>query len=286
MSAADPEPIPQAPGTEPDSSSRTRFASPAAAAADHKQQSPSLSSYAEDGESLEVRAINAAPQRRQQLEHHLRSSPTDRDAYLELAKIYRDEQRPMDAQRVLKSACNVFPDDEQLLWEFEEATLARSLQKLREVSQLARRLETAEADHELERSRGDWARRRIEVCRARLARDPSLKHLRLKLSEGLYDEGRYRDAIAEVGSILDDNALSCPAYLLIGRCHLALGEDEQALPKLRAASLRRAVAATPNVRLAALRLLCDTAERLGLSLTLTRYRHQLAQAERVAATIK
>ena len=125
-------------------------------------------------------------ERRQELEQRLKASPTDRDAYLELAAIYRSEDRPQDAKRTLQQAIQIFPDDEKLLWELEEATLARSLQQFREVSDLASRLKTSEADRELKRSRHDWACRRIDVCRARLKRDPSKRQLRVVLGEAMY----------------------------------------------------------------------------------------------------
>lgn len=106
-------------------------------------------------------------ERRQELEHHLKSSPTDLDAFMELGRIYRSEDRPLDARRVFQQALQIFPEEQELLWEYEEATLARSLQQLREVTELARRLDTAETERELKRSQNDWACRRMDVCRAR-----------------------------------------------------------------------------------------------------------------------
>lgn len=228
--------------------------------------------------------VGARLSRRQQLEHHVRTCPTDLEAYLELARIYRAEDRPLEARRVLGQARQVFPDDERALWDFEEATLARSLQQLRDVSDLAERLRTPEADHELERARSDWARRRIEVCRARLTRDSARVHLRIALGEALIDAGEYDAAIAEVSPLLKLDEYSCQAQLLRARCLLALGNDAAALPALRAAALRRGVVPPPKTRLAALRLLCDAAQRLGLPLTLERYRQQLDQAEQALAS--
>jgi len=222
-------------------------------------------------------------QRRQQLEQHLRSSPTDLDAYFELARIYRLEDRPLEARRILAQALQTFPDHQALLWELEEATLARSLQQYREVSEIARRLQTPEAERELQRSRSDWALRRIEVCRARLDRDPSLSHLRIVLAEAFIDAGRYEEAIEAVGPALEIDEQSCHGHLLVAKCLIAQGEDERALPHLRAASMRRAVVAPPRTKLAALRLLCDAAERLGLPETLPRYQQQRKLAEQQLA---
>jgi len=218
-------------------------------------------------------------ERRQQLEHHLKSSPTDLDAFFELGRIYREENRPLDARRVFHQALQIFPEDQKLLWEYEEATLARSLQQLREVTELAKRLKTLEAERELKRSQNDWACRRMDVCLARLARDASQTQLRVTLAEAMYDAGIYEGAIDELESVLDNDDLSPMAYLIRGRSLLAMGKDVEAMESLRAASLRRSVVAAPRIRVIALRLLCETAERLGVTLTLTMYRRHLQQAE-------
>ena len=218
-------------------------------------------------------------ERRQTLEHHLKQSPTDLDAYLELGRIYRVENRPADSRRVLRQAAEIFPEEEQVRWELEEAMLARSLQQLKEVTELSERLDTVETEHELQRCNADWAARRIEVCRARLERKPSLHHLRVSLAEAMYDADDYRESLAELDDVLEIDELSSAAYLLRGRCLLQLGKDLDAMEALRAAALRRAVVAPLPVRVLALRLLCDLAERLGVQQTLQKYQQQLQQSE-------
>ena len=222
-------------------------------------------------------------ERRQELEQHLRSSPTDLDGYLELAAIYRAEDRPVEARRILQQAVQIFPEEEELLWEFEEATLARSRQQLREVTELARRLDTLETERELKRSQNDWACRRMDVCRARLKRNPSLVHLKVVLAEAMYDAELYEPAIDELDGVLTNDELSPHAYLIRGRCLIAIGKDLEAMSSLRAASMRRAVTAPLRTRVSALRLLCEAAERLGVELTLKRYRQHLAAAEKELA---
>lgn len=223
-------------------------------------------------------------ERRQELEQHLRASPTDLDGYMELAAIYRAENRPIESRRILQQAMQIFPEESKLLWEFEEATLARSLQQLREVTDLARRLDTLETERELKRSQNDWACRRMDVCRARLKRDPSLVHLRVVLAEAMLEAELYEPAIDEANCVLDNDELSPQAHLIVGRCKLALGLDVEAMASLRAASMRRAVVAPLKTRILALRLLCDTAERLGVEMTLQNYRQHLAAAEKELAS--
>lgn len=218
-------------------------------------------------------------ERRQQLEHHLKQSPTDLDGFMELGRIYRADDRPLEAKRIFEQARQIFPDDQDLLWEYEEAVLARSLQQYREVSDLATRLDTLETERELKRSQNDWARRRIEVCKARLNRDPSLSQLKIAMAEAMYDAEMYEDAITTLNPILDQDDLSPFAYLIRGRCLLATGNQLQAMVALRAVALRRAVASPLKTRIIALKLLCETAEKIGVALTLAKYKQHLAQAE-------
>ena len=237
-------------------------------------------------ESAELPDTKVRLERRQELEHHLKQSPTDRDAYLELGRIYRAEDRPADARRILQQAIEIFPDEESILWECEEAILARSLQQLRNVTELAENLDTAETEHELQRSKADWAARRIEVCRARLARMPEKLNLRVSLADAMYDAGDFQDALSELDPVLNDDELAPSAYLLRGRCLLELGKDVDAMKALRASALRRAVVAPLSIRVQALRLLCQAAERLGVLLTLEKYQQHLQLCEQELAKSK
>ncbi len=246
-----------------------------------------MSSADNPDDPAESEKLKQSIQRRQELEVHLRTSPTDLDGFLELGAIYRAEDRPAEAKRVLEQACKIFPDDTKVLWEYEEALLARSLQQMREVVDLDQRLGTKETERELERSQSDWANRRMEVCKARLKRDPSLIHLRVVLAEAMYDAGMYEKAIAAVKPLLTSDEHSPFGYLIGGRCLLALDREVEAMAAFRAAALRRAVISPPRTKVAALKLLCETAQRLGIELTLKRYREALQFAEKqLAATAR
>ena len=237
----------------------------------------------EESETTEEEAPQVERSRRQELEHHLKASPTDLDAFMELAKIYRVENRPIDARRVLEQAVEIFPDEKELLWEYEEAVLARSLQQLREVTELAGRMNNPETERELKRCQDDWAHRRVEICRSRLNRDPSLMHLRIVLAEALHDAGMHENAIEELEPVLEDDELSPTGYFIQGQCLLSIGKDLEAMSALRAASMRRSNVAPVRLRIAALRLLCETAEKLGVSLTLQQYQQHLQLAEQELA---
>jgi len=262
---------------------------------DWKAETSKVSSQSGDGhsQSIDTKAEDRRPtedsisednlkssiERRQYLEHHLRSRPTDLESYLELAQLYRDGDRPADAKRVLEQAAEVFPKQTQILWELEEAVLARSLQQYREVLEIAERLDTPEIDRELERSENDWASRRIEVCEARIARDPDLHDLRLALGEALLDAGRFKESIQAIAPLQDHDFFSASAYFLKGRCFLEIGQNHEAMKAFRSVALRRAVPAPAPLKIAALQLLCSTADRLGLPCTLELYQTQLKITE-------
>ncbi|WP_436714792.1 hypothetical protein U8335_18115 [Roseiconus lacunae] len=241
------------------------------------------SSDPENDEASQQNQQGVRLQRRQELEHKLKANPTDLEGYLELAAIYRDEHRPIEAKRLLQQAKQIFPDDEQITWELEEAVLARSLQQLREVSDLAKRVNSADADRELERSRSDWAHRRMEVCRARLERDPSQVNYRLLLAEAKFDAELFDDAFDDAGRLVELDEYSAAAHFLRARCLLSNGKDLEAMKELRAVALRRAVVAPPALRRTALRHLVELSEKLSLPSTGKLYREQLHHVEQAIA---
>jgi thioredoxin-like negative regulator of GroEL len=219
------------------------------------------------------------PGRRQQLEKLIRECAVDVEVYLELAAIHRAEDRPLEAKRVLKDALQLSKNDERVLWAYEEAVLARSMQQLREVSDLAARLNTAEVQREVTLSKNDWANRRLEVCRARLARDPEKHHLRLVLAEAMMDLEMYHDACDALLPCLSIDNFIAPARLIQGKCLFALGDLLGALAAYRAGALRRSVTAPAKYRVPSLAAACDIAKQLGLPLSYERYVHALELAE-------
>ncbi|MEO1528378.1 MAG: hypothetical protein AAFX06_23395 [Planctomycetota bacterium] len=218
-------------------------------------------------------------ERRQALEQRLKSNPTDLDGFLELAAIYRTEQRPLEAKRLLKQAAQVFPDNEDVRFQLEDAILARSRQQLQEVHDLAQRLNSPEADREFERARSDWACRRIEVCQARLLRDPSQVALRLALAEAKFDAELFEDAYSDAEALLENDELFAAARMIRARSLIARGDDLGAMKELRGVAMRRAVPAPASHQIASLKMLCELAERHELDATLQHYQELLTRAE-------
>jgi len=236
--------------------------------------------------STDPRAARAMPGRRQQLEQLIREHTVEVDLYLELAALHRAEDRPLEAKRVLKEALQLNKEDQRVLWQYEEAMLARSLQQLREVTELAARLNTPEVQRELTRSQNDWANRRLEVYRARVARDPNKHAFRLVIGEALYDLELYAEACNELLPCFEADPYAAPAHLIQGKCLVALGDLLGALAAFRACGMRRTVAAPPKIRVSALSAALELANQLGLPLSVQRYAHAVELAEQELANEK
>lgn len=233
----------------------------------------------DESEDQKERRVAVQLERRQKLEQKLKSNPTDLDGFLELAAIYRSEERPLEAKRLLKQAQQIFPDNLDVRFQHEEAMLARSLQQLREVTDLASRLRNVDADRELVRSQHDWACRRIDVCKARLSRDPSQLSLHLSLAEAKFDAELFEESYAEAGKLLKHDQFAPQAHFIRARCLLALNKELPAMKELRAVSLRRAVVAPAKLRIASLKMLWELAEKLELEETGSHYQAQLNAIE-------
>lgn len=222
-------------------------------------------------------------QRQQELERYLQPKPSDLAAYLELAEIYRKQNRPVEARRTLTKALEVHPDEPQIVWQLEEASLAASMQQLQQVAELAQRLGTPEAQRELERAQTDWACRRVDVCKARLGRDPSNVGLRIVIAESLKELGRFDEALREAEAATENIQHAPAAHLIRGQCFQATNKLAEALVAYRAAAMRKACPAPPKVRVVAMHAAVDLATTLGFTQTKKLYMHHLQLAETASA---
>jgi tetratricopeptide (TPR) repeat protein len=121
-------------------------------------------------------------ERFQELEQTLRNNPVMADPYLELARIYLNQGRWVDAKRVLDRAAELFSSNEDVLYLREEALLARSLQLLSHAEADHRSADNVLTEKEVVRARLDLNAVREKVCRTRLARHPQRLELTLPLA--------------------------------------------------------------------------------------------------------
>ncbi|WP_417738206.1 tetratricopeptide repeat protein [Rosistilla oblonga] len=221
--------------------------------------------------------LDTSVQRRQTLEHCIRDAPADVEPYLELAQIHRALDKPIEAQKVLEKAVRISGDHPEVLWQLEEAELARSLQRLKEFKELHNKHPTPDVTSDLERAQNEWAIRRAEVCRKRLQRDPSQTNLYIVMAEAMYEMGQFAEAAEALEPALNDPQECSKAHLVRGMCLQATNQPLEALASFRGAALRRAVQPAANIKLAALRHAADLSSRLGLRATCKRYLRGILQ---------
>jgi tetratricopeptide (TPR) repeat protein len=210
-------------------------------------------------------------ERKQELEVLLRNGSADPEPYLELAQIYRSEDRLPQAIKTLERGLSIAPKDGKILWELEELRLNRSLARLQEAMRAAKSRGTPETLAERDRCQVEWANRRIEVCRARLERKPNDHTLRVTMATALRSLGQSKEAIEALQPAIDDPKAGPRAALVRGQCCEDLGEPLLALAAYRAAGLRRSIPIAADVRKQALAQAASLACRLGLHRSANRY---------------
>lgn len=210
-------------------------------------------------------------QRYQELEQHLRNAPADGDAYLELTRIYMDQSRFFDAKRVLDKAMEHLADDPRIVYEWEEMQVARSRQLFESAEELLKKEKSQANRDNRDRSAIDLANVRIQVCSARMKRDPSQYELVLPLSSSLRQLGRHQEAIEALTKAKDIPEIRARVCLQLGMALMQTDKPLEALAALRQAALYRAPPPADKIRDKALELAAEISEKLGLNAAARRY---------------
>ncbi len=210
-------------------------------------------------------------ERFQTLERVIRDNPLHVDPYLELARIYLQENRWVDARRVLDLALARFPDDEEVNFLREEAQLARALQMhcIAEAEQAAE--PTSLTADNLDRSRVQLNVLRQQVCMSRLDRHPDQLELYLPLSLALENLGKRDEAIRALEKAVVQPALRAEAALQLGFILSRAKRIPEALAAFRRAALFRVPPPKPETKQQALVAAADLAERSNMIDSARRY---------------
>lgn len=206
-------------------------------------------------EAREGTGSTASPirlERFQELEQTLRNNPVLSEPYVELARIYLQQERWLDAKRVLDAAAELFPSEEAVLHLREEAQLARSLQLLSYAEAEYKRGANVLTEKELMRSRLDLNAVREKVCRARLARHPEQLALTIPLAEALEGLDRSEEAIDYLLKAVHDPELRAVASLRLGTIYEKSGRVTDALSAYRRSALFRMPPASDATKIEAL----------------------------------
>lgn len=218
-------------------------------------------------------------ERFQELEQTLRNNPVMADPYLELARIYLNQARWMDAKRVLDRAAELFSSNEDVLYLREEAQLARSLQLLSHAEAEHRAGDNVLTEKELVRARLDLNAIREKVCRARLARHPQRLELTIPLAEALEGLERSEEAIEYLQKASADPELRAAGSYKLGEIFERAGRVTEALSAYRRAALFRIPPPSEATRLAALSRAAELALRHRMLDSASRYVEMLRSME-------
>lgn len=191
-------------------------------------------------------------ERFQELEQTLRNNPVLSEPYLELARIYLQQERWLDAKRVLDSAAELFPSEEAVLHLREDAQLARSLQLLSYAEAEYKSGANVLTEKELMRSRLDLNAVREKVCRARLVRHPEQLALTIPLAEALEGLDRSEEAIDYLLKAVHDPELRAVASLRLGTIYEKADRVTDALSAYRRSALFRMPPPSDTIKIEAL----------------------------------
>lgn len=230
--------------------------------------------------SEDVRPSKPAPiplKRFQELEQAIKHAPANAEAYLELGRIYLEQERWNDAKRVLDSGVQFCNENEPLLLLREDLTLLLASQLVEEAKARCAQKPTAENRYELEQAEINMANERIRICSHRFARRPDEKELLVPWAIALRQLGRHDEAVDLLAQAAQVPALRARASLQLGMCFQFLARPLEALAAFRKAALFRSPPPDPAIRVRALELASTIAEEHALFDSALYYAEQLVK---------
>ena len=216
-------------------------------------------------------------QRFQELEQSIKHAPANTEAYLELGRIYLDQERWNDAKRVLDAGVQYCNDSEPLLLMREDLTLLLANKMLNEAKLLHAQKPTAENRYDLEQAEINMANERIRICSHRFARRPNEKELLIPWAIALRQLARHDEAVDLLRQAAQEPTLRARASLQLGMCLQFLQRPLEALDAFRKASLFRSPPPDPAIRIRALELATAIAEENSLIDSAIFYAEQLVK---------
>jgi len=228
----------------------------------------------------DVRPSKPAPiplKRFQELEQAIKQAPANVEAYLELGRIYLEQERWNDAKRVLDAGVQFCNENEPLLLLREDLTLLLASQLVEEAKARCAQKPTAENRYELEQAEINMANERIRICSHRFARRPDEKELLVPWAIALRQLARHDEAVDLLTQAAQVPALRARASLQLGMCFQFLARPLEALAAFRKAALFRSPPPDPAIRVRALELASSIAEENALFDSAIYYAEQLVK---------
>ncbi|MFN3192661.1 MAG: tetratricopeptide repeat protein [Aureliella sp.] len=225
-------------------------------------------------------------ERFQTLEKIVRDSPITVDPYLELARIYFDQERWQDVRRIAEMALEKFPEDDDANFLCEEAQINRSRQLFLEAKQTHDAEPTRLTLEPLERSNMELNVLREKVYEKRLARHPDKTELNLQLAEAHENLGNTDKAIARLEIASQVPELRARAAYQLGRLYERTQSITEALSAYRKAAMFRVPEPPYDLKIASLAAAANLAQKFGLIDSALRYVELLDQLQPNNAAIK
>jgi tetratricopeptide (TPR) repeat protein len=225
---------------------------------------PKLSSIEEKLDSASEGSRRIALLEYQELEQLIKSSPADPLPYLQLAKIYRSQNRWKDVLRVLNAGVQFNPEHELLVetredWLFESARVAFD-----EASREYAKQPSKEAELDRQGCLIKLANEQLQLCCNRLQRHPDQMALEVGWGEALMILGKFNEAVEHLERAITVPVLRSEASLKLGRCRQAMGQVLEALSHFRVAAFFRAPPPSKTVAMESLTAGLNLAEQLRL----------------------
>ncbi len=211
-----------------------------------------------------TRTTSIPLQRSQELEQSIKHSPAIVEPYIELAQIYVQQERWVDARRILEAGKQNCPENETVLLLHEDLMLTLSNQLLENAKKELAQRPCDDTRYAKEQAEISLVNERIRVCRERYHRNPDQKEILITWAIALRQQQKYDEAIALLNQATKDLNLRARASLQLGMCHQAMERPLDALSSFRRAALFRSPPPDPKVASVALELAASLAEEHGL----------------------
>jgi len=190
--------------------------------ADRPNRSAARESVETPGENLEA-----------DLHRTIRRDPTDRDAHLKLADLYKREGRLEEALKTLQQALEVSGGDaniREVVEDVELDILKDNILKAKEVA--AADVENAQAKKNAKKLAQELIHREIEVLSSRVDRYPADVKIKYELAKRFMRVQKYPQAIPLLQRAVADSRIEADVLVALGKCFISEKKNSIALRNL------------------------------------------------------
>lgn len=176
------------------------------------------------------------------LQHAIRKAPENKDNYLKLAQLYRNEKRLDEAAEMLQKAFEVTGGDPNVGEQLEDV----QLEQLRHnvdlaLSAMQKNPDDGQVRQNLQALRKELLQREMEILSARVERYPKDNRMKFELARRRMKVKQWDKAIPLLQRAAADVRLESEVLVALGKCFVAVnnrklarGQFEKAIPKINA----------------------------------------------------